>query len=622
MAIYVKESLSEPTVKIKSDKLELVALEVTPNHAKPFLVMCWYRPPTSGVDNASFENLRDILRKVDKEEKEMILIGDTNCDFKNNQNANAKKLKTIYSEFQFTQLINKYTRVAITTNEQNEQKTTKTLIDHFSTTSPRYILRADVLRIGMVDHYMVYAIRKINAWRLKKKKPKIIESRSLSRYNKDLFRNDLRQIDWSTILDPLSENPNEMASTFQEIFELILDIHAPLKKRRVRGEVAPWLNQSIRNLMRERDLAKRAAEKSPEKWSLYKQLRNKVTKEIRVAVQSHYHGLINENKDNPKKMWQTINNVLDRSSKSTMPASLDIGGKKLTKEGDIVEALNHHFVSVGPKLASKLEQNANDDPLQHINNEPTTMRLTPVDDNYVPKAIKQLKNGKAPGPDKIPIILIKDAVDLISKPLTLIFNSSLWKGIFPDVWKLARVTPIFKSGSKSVANNYRPISVISVFSRILERLVHDQVYEYLKVNKVLTMSQSAFQTLCSTITSLIDSTDYWYENSDHKQLNLAIFLDLKKAFDTVDHKILLEKLRKYGIRELSGDWFESYLKNRRQYCAANGYESRPRTVTCGIPQGSCLGPLLFIIYLNDFEKCLKVSKALCFSFIHDSRCHE
>ena len=609
MAIYVKESLSEPTVKIKSDKLELVALEFTPNHAKPFLVMCWYRPPTSGVDDASFENLRDILRKVDKEEKEMILIGDTNCDFKNNQNANAKKLKTIYSEFQFTQLINKYTRAAITTNEQNEQKTTKTLIDHFSTTSPRYILRADVLRIGMVDHYMVYAIRKINAWRLKKKKPKIIESRSLSRYNKELFRNDLRQIDWSTILDPLSENPNEMASAFQEIFELILDMHAPLKKRRVRGEFAPWLNQSIRNLMRERDLAKRAAEKSPEKWSLYKQLRNKVTKEIRVAVQSHYHGLINENKDNPKKMWQTINNVLDRSSKSTMPASLDIGGKKLTKEGDIVEALNHHFVSVGPKLASKIEQNANDDPLQHINNEPTTMRLTPVDDNYVPKAIKQLKNGKAPGPDKIPIILIKDAVDLISKPLTLIFNSSLWKGIFPDVWKLARVTPIFKSGSESEANNYRPISVISVFSRILERIVHDQVSEYLKVNKVLTMSQSAFQKLCSTITSLIDSTDYWYENIDHKQRNLAIFLDLKKAFDTVDHKILLEKLRKYGIRELSGDWFESYLKNRRQYCAANGYESRPRTVTCGIPQGSCLGPLLFIIYLNDFEKCLKVSKA-------------
>ena len=117
-----------------------------------------------------------------------------------------------------------------------------------------------------------------------------------------------------------------------------------------------------------------------------------------------------------------------------------------------------------------------------------------------------------------------------------------------------------------------------------------------------------FQTLAPRYEKQL-LTDYWYENIDHKQLNLTIFLDLKKAFDTVDHKILLGKLRKYGIRELSGDWFQSYLENRRQYCAANGYESRPRTVTCGIPQGSCLGPLLFIIYLNDFEKCLKVSKA-------------
>ena len=151
--------------------------------------------------------------------------------------------------------------------------------------------------------------------------------------------------------------------------------------------------------------------------------------------------------------------------------------------------------------------------------------------------------------------------------------------------------------------------MISVFSRILERIMHDQVYERLKANKVLTMSQSAFQELCSTITSLIDSSEYWYENIDHKQLNLAIFIDLTKAFDTVDNETLLEKLRKYGIRELSGDWLQSYLENRRQYCAANGYESRPRTVTCGIPQGFCLGPLLFIIYPNDFEKCLKVSKA-------------
>ena len=166
--------------------------------------------------------------------------------------------------------------------------------------------------------------------------------------------------------------------------------------------------------------------------------------------------------------------------------------------------------------------------------------------------VKPFNNGKAPGPDKIPIMLIKDVTDLISQPLTMIFNSSLRKGVFPDIWKVAKVTPIFKSRSRSDANNYRPILVVSVFPRILERIVHNQIYEHLKATKALTMSQSAFQKCCSTITSLIDSTDKWYGNINDKQLNLTIFLDLKKAFDTINHAILIGKLRKYGIRDIAG----------------------------------------------------------------------
>ena len=153
------------------------------------------------------------------------------------------------------------------------------------------------------------------------------------------------------------------------------------------------------------------------------------------------------------------------------------------------------------------------------------------------------------------------AGEVICEPLAMIFNSSLRHGIFPDIWKLARVTPIFKSGSRSDANNYRPISVISVFSRILDRIVHDQMYDYLRSRGILTISQSAFQKLCSTVTSLIDSTVFWHENIDHRKVNLAIFLDLKKAFDTVDHEILLEKLEAYGIRELAGN-----SKEEKYFC--------------------------------------------------------
>ena len=154
-----------------------------------------------------------------------------------------------------------------------------------------------------------------------------------------------------------------------------------------------------------------------------------------------------------------------------------------------------------------------------------------VDENYILDAINQLKNGKASGPDRVSVTFIKDVKDLIAKPLKIVL---VMNGVSPDIWKLARVNPIFKSGAKNDANNYRPISVISIFSRMLERLVHDQLFDFLKVNKKLTCNQqSAFQKLCSTITSLISSTDYWYDNMDSRKINLTLFLDLKKAFDTV-----------------------------------------------------------------------------------------
>ena len=144
---------------------------------------------------------------------------------------------------------------------------------------------------------------------------------------------------------------------------------------------------------------------------------------------------------------------------------------------------------------------------------------------------------------------------------------------------------------------------------MLERIVHDQIFDFLLENNVITKNQSAFCKLYSTITSLICITDHWYQNIDNKKSSLTIFLDLKQAFDTVDHKILVDKLRRYGMRDTAGNSFQSHLDQRTQFCATNGQRSMAIEVKCGIPQGSCLGPLLFIIYLNDFENCLKFSQA-------------
>ena len=224
-------------------------------------MISWYRPPTNEIDISTFEEIRDIIKELEQDEKEIISVGDTNCDLKNMSYGNSRQLQQIYSEYQFEQLIKKHTRIAVTSNKKGEQKTSRTLIDHFATN--KYILIAGALEIAMVDHYLVYGIRKVNAWRLNRSKPNFIETRNMKRYTKDSFRRDLSDIDWDAMLSSAS-GVNAKAATFQEVFEVIVNTHTPLRKQKVRSEIAPWLSSSIRHLMIKRDRMKKEAKKAPD----------------------------------------------------------------------------------------------------------------------------------------------------------------------------------------------------------------------------------------------------------------------------------------------------------------------------------------------------------------------
>ena len=252
----------------------------------------------------------------------------------------------------------------------------------------------------------------------------------MNKYDKMLFLNDLEQVDWESILRPFDNDPVSMAATFQETFESILNLHAPVKKKRVRSQFAPWLTVSLKNLMKERDILKQEAEKSPEKWSAYKQLRNKVKREMRNTISDYYHGLIDEDIRNPKKMWKAINKVLDKNENSVKLSSVEVDGKCLTGERDVLETLNRHFVLVGTNLAKKIVSRPGDDCLQNIKTKQKVMKFKIIDSSFILNALKELKNGKAAGPDKVPTKIVKDVGDLVSKPLVMVFNSSLEKEYF------------------------------------------------------------------------------------------------------------------------------------------------------------------------------------------------
>ena len=243
--------------------------------------------------------------------------------------------------------------------------------------------------------------------------------------------------------------------------------------------------------------------------------------------------------------------------------------------------------------------------------------------NYIPTSeiistFKSLKKKSSSGPDIFNNNVVLMAVELLADPLCYIYNLSINAGIFPDKLKIAKVIPIFKKGDKSEISNYRPISLLSVFSKVFEKIVVKRIISFLSKYAIISDNQFGFRPNHSTTTALLSTIiDEIYNSIDDNNFVLGIFFDISKAFDCVNHKILLAKLFHYGIRGQLNKWFESYLHNRSQYTSVNGASSSLDSISCGVPQGSVLGPLLFIIFINDIA-LLKPIKSLIKMFADDT----
>ena len=333
--------------------------------------------------------------------------------------------------------------------------------------------------------------------------------------------------------------------------------------------------------------------------------------------EKYFTDYFEEHRQNMKKTWDGIRNLINVSKKSSTNINKIIhDDETFTDNKGISQALNKYFTNIGPSIEKKIPKAKKSFNSYLGEPNPTNITLNPCDANEIKDIISSFGSGKASGPYSIPTNLLKEFSLHFSAPISIIINKSLEEGIFPQSLKIALVCAIFKKNEKTSCANYRPISLLSNISKIYERVMFNRVEHFLNESNIIYEHQYGFRKKYSTNHALLSIVEKIRTSLDNKQFACGVFVDLQKAFDTVDHKILLSKLSHYGIKGFANKWLGSYLTNRSQSVNLNGATSDELKITCGVPQGSILGPLLFTVYINDMHKAFK--KCLVHHFADDT----